>query len=80
MALKLTGKDDRLTPRDFLALARIIELPITRAEEAMASISTALRYAVNATALPDMTLDRESGRTAIERVKGIVVERIGEFE
>jgi len=80
MALKLTGKDDRLAPRDFLALARTIELPITRAEEAMASISAALRDAVNATALPDMALDRESGRTAIERVKGIVVERIGAFE
>lgn len=80
MALKLTGKDNRLTPRDFLALARTIELPIARAEEAMASISAALQDAVNATALPDMALDRESGRTAIERLKGIVVERIGAFE
>lgn len=80
MALKLTGKDDRLTPRDFLALARTIELPIVRAEEAMGSVSAALRGAVNATALPDMALDRESGRTAIERMKDIVVERIGAFE
>lgn len=80
MALKLTGKDDRLTPRDFLALARTIELPIARAEEAIASISAALRDAAAAIALPDMARDRESGRTAIERVKGIVVERIGAFE
>lgn len=80
MALKLTGKDDRLTPRDFLALARTIELPIARAEEAIASIPAALRDAVDAIALPDMVLDRESGRTAIERVKGLVVERVGTFE
>lgn len=80
MALKLTGKDDRLTPRDFLALARTIELPIVRAEEAMGSVSAAIRGAVNVTALPGMALDRESGRTAIERMKDIVVERIGAFE
>lgn len=80
MALKLTGKDDRLTQRDFLTLARTIELPIARAEEAMASIPAALRNAVDAIALPDMVLDRESGRTAIERVKDIVVGRIGAFE
>lgn len=80
MALKLSGKDERLTPRDFLTLARTIELPIARAEEAMASISAALRDAVDAIALPDMVLDRESGRTAIERVKDIVVARIGAFE
>jgi serine/threonine-protein kinase HipA len=80
MALKLSGKDERLTPRDFLALARTIELPIAHAEEAMASIRAALREAVDAIALPGMVLDREGGRTAIERVKGIVIERIGAFE
>jgi hypothetical protein len=30
MALKLSGKDERLTPRDFLTLARTIELPEAR--------------------------------------------------
>ncbi|CAH2398075.1 HipA domain-containing protein [Mesorhizobium escarrei] len=34
MALKLNGKDDRLTRQDFLTLARTIELPVARAEEA----------------------------------------------
>ncbi|NDW07628.1 type II toxin-antitoxin system HipA family toxin [Jiella sp. 40Bstr34] len=80
MALKLTGKDDRLTPRDFLTLARTIELPIARAEAAMASITAALRDAVDATTPPDMAVDRESGRAAIERVKDIVVGRIDAFE
>lgn len=79
MALKLSGKDERLTPRDFLTLTRTIELPIARAEEAMASIPAALRDAVDAISLPGMVLDRESGRTAIERVKGIVVDRVGAF-
>ncbi|MGX5845116.1 type II toxin-antitoxin system HipA family toxin [Mesorhizobium sp. ArgA1] len=37
MALKLNGKDDRLTPDDFLALARTIELPVSRAAQLMAN-------------------------------------------
>mgnify|MGYP001190358475 CR=1 FL=1 len=79
MALQLNGKDDRLTPGDFLTLARTIELPLARAEEAMASVATAMREAVTVLSLPDFARDRENARLAEERVKAIVVERSDAF-
>ena len=79
MALKLNGKDERLTPRDFLTLARTIELPIARAEEAMASVSAAIRKGADVISLPEMARDREGARSAEERVKAIVTERCGAF-
>ncbi len=79
MALKLSGKDERLTPRDYLTLARTIELPIARAEEAMASVAATMRKAADAIALPETALYREGARSAEERVKAIVAERCGAF-
>jgi serine/threonine-protein kinase HipA len=79
MALKLSGKDERLTPRDFLTLARTIELPIARAEEAMASVAAAMRKGADVISLPEMARDREGARSAEERVKAIVAERCGAF-
>lgn len=79
MALKLNGKDDRLTPGDFLTLARTIELPLARAEEAMTSVAVAMRDAVTVLSLPDFARDRENARSAEERVKAIVIERSGAF-
>lgn len=75
MALKLSGKDERLTPRDFLTLARTIELPIGRAEQTMASVAAATRKAANAISLPKIARDREGAKSAEERVKAIVAER-----
>jgi serine/threonine-protein kinase HipA len=79
MALKLNGKDDRLIPGDFLTLARTIELPLARAEEAMASVAAAMREAVTVLSLPDFARDRENARLAEERVKAIIVERSDAF-
>ena len=42
MALKLNGKDDRLTKVDFLALARTIGLPMGNAEAAVNALATTL--------------------------------------
>lgn len=42
MALKLNGKDDRLTRDDFLSLARTIELPVPRAREILREIDEGL--------------------------------------
>lgn len=77
MALKLSGKDERLTPRDFLTLARTIELPIARAEETMANIAAATRKAVDALSLPKIARDREGAKPAEERVKAMAAERCG---
>ncbi|WP_346657371.1 HipA domain-containing protein [Bradyrhizobium monzae] len=79
MALKLSGKDERLTPRDFLTLSRTIELPIARAEEAMASVTAATRKAAGAISLPEMARDGEGAKSIEERVKAIVAERCGAF-
>ncbi|WP_426411854.1 type II toxin-antitoxin system HipA family toxin [Bradyrhizobium ganzhouense] len=79
MALKLNGEDERLTPRDFLTLARTIQLSIARAEEAMASVTAATRKAAGAISLPAMARDGEGAKSIEERVKAIVAERCGAF-
>jgi serine/threonine-protein kinase HipA len=48
MALKLNGKDDRLTREDFLSLARTIDLPVPRAREILGEIDTGLTQALEA--------------------------------
>jgi serine/threonine-protein kinase HipA len=79
MALKLNGKDDRLTPQDFLMLARTIELPLARAEEAMVGVAASTRDAATTLALPDFAGHTKGARIAEERVKAIVLERTGAF-
>jgi serine/threonine-protein kinase HipA len=46
LALKLNGKDDRLTRDDFISLARTIELPLSRAREILLEIDTGLSQAL----------------------------------
>ncbi len=48
MALKLNGKDDRLSREDFLSLARTIDLPIPRAREILREIDHGLTQALEA--------------------------------
>ncbi|MET4258256.1 serine/threonine protein kinase HipA of HipAB toxin-antitoxin module [Bradyrhizobium sp. S3.12.5] len=79
MALKLSGKDERLTRRDFLTLARTIELPVARAEDAITTVAAATRKAADALSLPKIARDREGATSAEGRVKAIVAERCGAF-
>lgn len=79
MALKLNGKDDRLTARDFLELARTIDLPAARAEAALTEVASAVRQAAPTLRLPALARATEAARTAEERVKVIVLERAGTF-
>lgn len=79
MALKLNGKDERLTPRDFLTLARTIELPVARAEDAMTTVAATTRDAADVLSLPKIARDREGATSAEGRVKAIVAERCGPF-
>jgi serine/threonine-protein kinase HipA len=42
MALKLSGKDDRLTRQDFLALAPIIDLTLEDVEAGLSALETGI--------------------------------------
>lgn len=77
MALKLNGRDDRLKPDDFLAIARTIELPITSAAEAMARLARNITDAVGTLALPRQ-YEVEDGRL-LDRVRAIVLRRAEPF-
>lgn len=52
MALKLNGKDDRLTRCDFIALARTMGLPQSQAEDAIRALIGHLSSAVETVRLP----------------------------
>ena len=78
MALKLNGKDDRLTRQDFLTLARTIDLPAARAEAVMSELAIRLGDAVPGVALPER-LGGGTAKTAQEAIRGIVAGRIEAF-
>lgn len=77
MALKLAGKDDRLSPDDFLTLARTIELPQARASILMATCARRLVDALPTLALP-APLAR-AGDRMLDRVRTIVAQRAEPF-
>ncbi len=78
MALKLNGKDDRLTPQDFLTLARTIDLPAARAETAILELATRLHDAESRMALPMRVGGGAVG--AVEgAMRGIIAERVAAF-
>lgn len=79
MALKLNGKDDRLTRQDFLALARTIELAAARAAEAIEGIVSVVREKAPLLALPQFAGQAEVARTAQERMTSIILERTEAF-
>jgi serine/threonine-protein kinase HipA len=75
MALKLNGKDDRLTRQDFITLARTIDLPITRAEALISETIAHLNEAVPKLALPSFS--RGKAEKAAEGViRSILLTRI----
>lgn len=76
MALKLNGKDDRLTTNDFLALARTIEIPVSRASVMMANCARSLVDALPALVLPPPAL---VGEGVLGRIRSIVSERAEPF-
>lgn len=52
MAFKMNGKDDRLTLRDFLTVARTIDLPVERAEQIATKMAKTILAAADEIALP----------------------------
>ncbi len=79
MALKLNGKDDRLTKADFLALARTIGVAGGRAEAVLTDIATRLAAGAATLKLPDMVAHPQISETARVGVVAIVIERSARF-
>jgi serine/threonine-protein kinase HipA len=72
MALKLNGKDDRLTRGDFLTLARTIGIARGSAETAMAELTTDLTHAAEMVRLPDFAAKAEAASAVQARIMALV--------
>lgn len=72
MALKLNGKDDRLTRGDFLTLARTIGVPQAVAEAAIAEVTTNLTNAVETVRLPDFAAKSAAASAVQGQIMGLV--------
>jgi len=79
MALKLNGKDDRLSLQDFLALARTIGLPTGEAEATVAELASRLAVRAASLRLPDFAGRSDSVRAAQDKVIAMVTERSAAF-
>jgi serine/threonine-protein kinase HipA len=75
MALKLNGKDDRLTRQDFLALARTIGLTVGDAETAMGELADRLAAGAGTLRLPTFADEAEGARMARDKVVAMIFER-----
>src|SRR3546814_14572671 len=67
MALKLNGKDDRLTRQDFLALARTIGLTVGDAEVAMSELAGRLSGRAKTLRSEERRVGKECVRTCRSR-------------
>jgi serine/threonine-protein kinase HipA len=72
MALKLNGKDARLTREDFLTLARTIGVPQGVAEAAIAEVTTNLTNAVETVRLPDFAAKSAAASAVQGQIMGLV--------
>lgn len=75
MALKLYGKDDRLTRQDFLALARTIGLTVGDAEAAIGELAGRLSQAAKTLRLPAFASEPELARMVEEKVLTLAATR-----
>ncbi len=74
MALKLNGKDDRLTRQDFLTLARTIDLPAERANHILSDMANRVRTAAAETVWPASGPD-DRAMASVENLRAIVMDR-----
>lgn len=75
MALKLNGKDDRLTCHDFLALARTIGVSVGDAETAIADLTARLAERAQAIQLPAFSTESAVAKATQNKVISLVGER-----
>ena len=75
MALKLNGKDDRLTRQDFLNLARTIGLPVEDAEAGLAALTTQITERLVTLQLPAVAGEFDGARSVRDKVYAIAATR-----
>ncbi|MDT7951127.1 MAG: HipA domain-containing protein [Acetobacteraceae bacterium] len=74
-ALKLNGKDDRLTRQDFLALARTIGLRVDDAEAGLDALATRVTDRLLTLQLPAFAGEFDSAKTVRDKVQAIAAAR-----
>lgn len=79
MALKLSGKDERIGIKDFERLAKTIDLPLETARQLMTGMRVSLESAPSNIEIPGLLQERPDAMGVIERVFAIVAERVGGF-
>ena len=79
MALKLNGKDDRLTRQDFMTLARTIDLRAGDAELCLAEIAARVGAAAPDLILPSFARRAMAAADALGQIKEIVAARARAF-
>ena len=79
LALKLNGKDDRLSRDDFLATARTIGLTAAHAESGLAELAARLSKRAAKLSLPKFAAQSQGASAARDRVVAIVAERSAVF-
>lgn len=79
MALKLAGKDDRLRLRDFEALARTIEIPLTAARTIIDDVMTPLEAATYTVELPAIVAANAGSKAIAQAVLDIIRSRIADW-
>ena len=67
MALKLDGKDDRLTRQDFLSLARTIGLTVEEAEAGLGALATRITERLTSLQLPAFASEFDGARPSVTR-------------
>lgn len=75
MALKLNGKDDRLTHQDFLALARTIGVSAGNAKMATTDLTRRVAGRAKGLQLPAFAGGPKAGGTALDKVIASLSER-----
>jgi len=75
MALKLNGKDDRLTRQDFLALARTIGVTVEDAEAGIDALTTRVTQRIKILQLPAFADAFDGAKAVRDKVEAIVAAR-----
>ena len=75
MALKLNGKDDRLTRQDFIALARIIGLRVEDAEAGLDALATRVTDRLLTLKLPAFAGEFDGAKIVRDKVEAIAAAR-----
>lgn len=79
MALKLNGKDDRLTRQDFMALARTIGMIAEHAESAIEELAMRVAARAKTLELPKFAVESGSARLMQGKVTALVGDRCAAF-